>query len=80
MKDMSYYSDDTAEIFKLSGVDTCKTLFQINLYGNLVVVGLAAIFAIMLIIKIVILSYTFFIKTYVPHTATAEDEDIIVFS
>ncbi len=75
---MNFYTADTLGIFALPGAATCKQLFEINLWGNLIVAALISVLAVLLIVKIFLIARGFFMVKYVPHSAISTDEDIIV--
>ena len=56
----------------------CKELFQINMFGYLIVGAIAAILAVFQIMKIISISKKYFFSNAVPHTARCEDDNIIV--
>ena len=78
---ISYYSKNSVVggIFS-STTPKCTQLFQINMYGYLIVAILTAILCIFQIIKIVSIFKKFFLTNYVPHTARCEDENILVMA
>ncbi len=78
VSNLSYYSDDPDNIFKLEGTEKCIQLFQVNVWCNLIVAIIATVLALLLIFKIFIITKNFFIVKYYPHTAISEDDDIIV--
>jgi hypothetical protein len=73
------YDDTSIKVFSASS-PTCNTLFQINMYGYLVVAIIMSILAILQMWKIIDIGKNFFMKNYVEHTARCEDENIIVIS
>jgi hypothetical protein len=76
---MDFFQNDPLKIFNKTGTETCKQLFQVNLWCNLIVAVLISVLAVLHIIKIFLISKNFFLKRFVPHTAMCPDEDIIVF-
>jgi len=77
---MSFLDDDPLKIFAPKGTDSCKALFNMNILVNMIVGGIAAILAILLIVKITLIAKSFFLTTYVKHDATSWDDDIIIIA
>ena len=75
---MNYYNTDPDSIFNKTDVATCKQLFEVNLWCNLVVVISVSIIAVFQIVKVVFLSKKYFLSKHVVHSARSWDENIIV--
>jgi hypothetical protein len=76
---LNYYNNDPDKVFNLTDVATCKQLFTINLWCNLVVVVAVTIIAIFQVVKATLIARRFFMAKHMPHTARSVDENIIVF-
>jgi hypothetical protein len=76
---MNFYNNDPNKIFNQTGTTACKNFFQLNIIINIIVAAIIAVLAVLQIIKLFFISKNFFLKKHVPHTATCEDEDIIVY-
>ena len=74
---LNYYNEHKVE-FQGSKNKKCRQVFKANLALNFIVAIFNSIIAIIMIIKVFMISKQFFLVKYVPHTATSEDEDIIV--
>jgi hypothetical protein len=68
----------TATVF-VTGAETCKQFFEVNIYCNLVVAVLISLLSLLQIIHIFITGKNFFMKKHVVHTASCFDDDIIVY-
>lgn len=73
----NYSATDTTFIFSDS-TPKCITLFQVNMYGYLIVAVLVVILAVLQLLKIIQLAKKFFMSYFVEHSARCEDENIVV--
>ncbi len=74
---LNFYNDNKG-LFQGSDNKKCRQVFKSNLALNFIVAIFNSIIAVIMIIKVFLISKQFFLVKYVPHTATSEDEDIIV--
>lgn len=76
---LTYYKNN--DVFQPEDKDDkgqCKNLFKANLIINFIVAALSTILEICVIVRIIFITYDFFIKSYVPHSAKCVDDDIII--
>ena len=73
---LKYYNDNKSSVFQKS--KKCKRIFLANLSLNFIVSIFNTLIAIGVIIRVIFISKDFFFSKYVPHSATCEDEDIII--
>jgi len=79
IQNITFYKNNPLGIFGKTGTDPCQQIFLANLWLNLVVAILVSILAIFQIFKIIQIGKKFFMSSYVPHSATCTDDDIVVF-
>lgn len=74
---LSFYNDNKT-LFEGDENKSCRHVYIANLSLNFVVSIFNTIIAIIMGVKVVFISKGLFFTKYVPHTATSEDEDIII--
>ena len=70
--------DDYDKAFRGLKMSTCQKVFLASICINFIVGICNAIVSIIVIVMVFIISKNLFFQKYVPHTASCEDEDIII--
>ena len=70
--------DDYNKAFRRLKMSTCQQVFLASISINFIVGICNAIVSIIVIVMVFIISKNLFFQKYVPHTASCEDEDIII--
>ncbi len=74
---LRYFNKDKDGIFK-GKVKKCKNLYRTNLGLNFCVCIINSIIEALILFKILMIAKQFFFSKYVEHSASCEDEDIII--
>jgi hypothetical protein len=73
---LRYFNKNKKEVFE--GHKKCKNLFRTNLGLNFCVCIINSIIEALILFKIFMIAKQFFFSKYVEHSASCEDEDIII--